>query len=101
MCEGSQVHVLVIHEQSPFDNRKKKTCASYMQVYIMYSLGMIDFTFPTLIVRNDVSNTSVSFKNSATNVQCTVTWLISHCLCFKVSHSNCTFKLTTLGADGR
>lgn len=47
-----KVHVLVMHEQSPFDNRKK-TCASYVQVYIMYSLGMIDFTFPTVIVRND------------------------------------------------
>ena len=29
----------------------------------MYSFGMIDFTIPTLIVQNDVSNISVSFKN--------------------------------------
>ena len=42
-----------------------------------------------------------TLEDSVTNVQCTVTWLISHCLYFKVSHSNCTFKLTMLGADGR
>ena len=40
-------------------------------------------------------------QDSVTNVQCTLAWLISHCLCFKVSHSNCTFQLTMLGADGR
>ena len=42
-----------------------------------------------------------ALQGSVTNVQCTVTWLISQCLCFKVSHLNCTFKLTMLGADGR